>query len=129
MLPSVWNRKDVQQNPADPRCRARRLVVICAFLGWAVSCGRTESAEHTGNAPARRQWLFHIAAGSLDSALLQFSRQTDTQVILSPRAPNVMVHGIQGRYTACEALDALLGSTGLVYTIVGNTVTVHPPAK
>ena len=68
---------------------------------------------------------FHIPAGSLESALLQFSREAEIQVIVSAPVADVSVAAVEGRLTAREALTALLGTTGLVYSVVGNTVTIH----
>jgi hypothetical protein len=68
---------------------------------------------------------FHIPGGSLESALLQFSRETQIQVIVSAPVADVSVGAVEGRLTARQALTALLGATGLVYSVVGNTVTIH----
>jgi hypothetical protein len=78
--------------------------------------------------PFEQTSAFHIGAGSLASALLQFSRQTQIQVITNAPVSEITVAGVQGRLTAREALAALLGATGLVYTIVGNTVAIHAAA-
>jgi hypothetical protein len=80
-----------------------------------------------GLVPLEEPSVFRIPAGSLESALLQFSRDTGIQVIVSARVANVRVGGVEGRLSAKEALDVLLETTGLVYTVVGKTITVHPP--
>jgi len=71
---------------------------------------------------------FHIAAGSLESVLLAFSRQTQIQVIASPQVVDLAVPGVEGRLSAREALTTILKTTGLVYTIVGDTITIHAGA-
>jgi hypothetical protein len=69
---------------------------------------------------------FHIEKGPLESALIQFSRQADVQVLLAPdSAPNVTASAVKGRLAAGAALTALLKGTGLIYNVVGNTVTVQ----
>ena len=69
---------------------------------------------------------FHIEPGSLESALLQFSRQSGIQVVVSARVANISVTAIEGRRNAREVLGALLNATGLTFAIVGDTVTVYP---
>jgi hypothetical protein len=81
-----------------------------------------------GAAPAanlERHWNFDIVSGSLESALMQFSRQTRIQVIVGPQVPDSLVSGIRGRLSAREVLHQLLEPVGLDYTVIGNTVTVH----
>jgi hypothetical protein len=78
--------------------------------------------------PFEQTSAFHIGPGSLASALLQFSRQTQIQVITNAPVSEIRVAGVQGRLTARDALAALLGATRLVYTIVGNTVAIHAAA-
>jgi hypothetical protein len=72
------------------------------------------------------QITFHIKPQTLETALLQFSRQADLQLAfasdLSLSAP---AHGIDGKLAVSDALTLLLDGSGLSYTVVGsNTVTV-----
>ena len=68
---------------------------------------------------------FHIAAGSLESALIEFSRQAEIQVVIGAPVANIAVAAVDGRRHPREVLTTLLNATGLTYTIVGDTVTVH----
>jgi hypothetical protein len=68
---------------------------------------------------------FHIPAGSLESALIQFSRQTEIQIVVSGPVAKISVAAVEGRRNAREVLTTLLTSTGLTYTVVGETITVH----
>jgi hypothetical protein len=104
------------RNPVPVIC------VACFLLLTGLSCARAAPEN-----PARleRHSAFHIPAGSLESALLQFSRESEIQVIVSAPVADVSVAAVEGRLTAREALTALLGETGLVYSVVGNTVTIH----
>jgi Secretin and TonB N terminus short domain len=70
---------------------------------------------------------FHIRTGSLESALIEFSRQTELQVVVAAPVTRVTVPELNGRFAAGKALLRLLQGTGLVYTVVGNTVTVQMP--
>jgi hypothetical protein len=73
---------------------------------------------------------FDIDKVRLESALIQFSRQAEMQVLLAPDAvANVMASAVKGRLPAGAALTELLKGTGLVYTTVGNTVMVRLSAK
>jgi hypothetical protein len=78
----------------------------------------------------QQEILFHIEAGSLEFALIQFSRQAQMQIVVAPHsAPDITVPAVHGRFAAGATLAALLKGTGLVYTAVGNTITVWLPAQ
>jgi hemoglobin/transferrin/lactoferrin receptor protein len=68
---------------------------------------------------------FHIAAGTLESALLEFSQQAALQVIIVAPVAHIQVVAISGRRVPRQVLNALLHNTGLVYRVVGDTVTVR----
>ena len=72
-----------------------------------------------------REASFHIEPGSLESALLQFSRQAGIQVVLGAKVADFSVAAIDGRRNAREVLTAILSETGLKFSVVGKTVTVH----
>ena len=117
------------RNTVSPRRGVGPLVLMCALLAGSLAPDSACPLEHTELTHNTLRWSFNIEDGSLDSVLLQFSRQTRIQVILSPGVPHMVVRGIRGEYTVREALDTLLRPTGLLYTVVDNTVTVHPPGK
>ncbi len=100
-----------RNNPvAQPRrlSRAVRHAVLCLGLGIA-ACSLVQAEEQ---AVAAVQ--LDIGSGSLDSALTQLSRSTGLNIVfdqhlLATRASS----GLRGRYTPGEALQRLLGSSGL----------------
>jgi len=67
---------------------------------------------------------FHIAAGSLESALIEFSRQAEIQIVISAPVANISVGAVEGRHKASEVLTTLLADTGLTFTVVGDTISV-----
>ena len=72
-----------------------------------------------------REVTFHIKPQSLESALLQFSRQADLQfAFASDLTLNAPVQGIDGKLAVSAALVILLRGSGLSYTVIGSTVTV-----
>ena len=85
--------------------------------------GRVAAEAPPARVDERR--LFNIAPGSLESVLMEFSRQTRLQLIVSPTVHDRPVSGLHGRYSAREALQVLLGSSDLSYTIKGNAVVVY----
>jgi hypothetical protein len=68
---------------------------------------------------------FHIAAGSLESALIEFSRQAALQVVVGAPVANISVEGVEGRRHPREVLISLLNDTGLTFTVIGDTITIH----
>ena len=78
-----------------------------------------------------REVTFHIKPQSLESALLQFSRQADIQfAFASDLVLNAPVQGVEGKLAVSAALVILLRGSGLSYTVVGsNTVTVTRTAS
>jgi len=74
--------------------------------------------------------VFHIKSQRLDSALLEFSRQANTPVAFAAKSiGSLITPGLDGKYPARAALSALLCNSGLVYTQVGDTVTVVPTSS
>jgi len=106
---------------------ARRSVQLVALLITTLPVLATP--QFPSNAPGaiklEQQAAFHIQSGSLESALLQFSRQAAIQVIISVPVAKISVTAIDGRRSARSALSALLSGTGLSYTIVGSTITIR----
>jgi hypothetical protein len=110
-----------------PRSYTRRLHAICAVGVLSLVTAPAVRSVPQGLVQLEQRSVFRIPAGSLESALLQFSRDTEIQVIVSARVADVRVGSVEGRLSAKEALDVLLKTTGLVYTVVGKTITIHPP--
>ena len=94
-------------------------------LGLGLTAGFPDPSLSQQTDRLEQPTAIHIAAGSLESALLQFGRETELQVIVSTPVSGISVPALDGRLTAREALTTLLEATGLVYTVVGNTVTIH----
>jgi hypothetical protein len=117
--------------------RRLRFTIVFARIRWraalAISCVLAVSFQGSFaavNAADRldkleREASFHIEPGPLESALIQFSRQSGIQVVLSARITGISVTAIDGRRNAREVLAALLNTNGLTFAIVGETVTVY----
>jgi outer membrane receptor protein involved in Fe transport len=74
---------------------------------------------------------FHIDPQRLSTALLQFSRQANVQIVVGPEAGDRRSAGLTGRRTIGQALTTLLNGTSLVYRVINDTsITVGygPPA-
>lgn len=71
----------------------------------------------------------HIAGQPLEAALLELSKQGNTQlVIASGSLPAKMSDPISGSLSLASALDLLLAGTGLSYRLVGdNTIAIVKP--
>src|SRR5882762_8806194 len=74
---------------------------------------------------------FKIPAESLESALLELSKQASYQIVFSATTlPNRPAPAIAGRMSIRKALDLLLAGTELGYKLVGaHTLTVAPGAS
>jgi hypothetical protein len=98
------------------------MIVIVIVIGIAAAPAR---ADEQSISRLAQEVTFHIEKGPVEFALIQFSRQADVQVVLASNAAlNVTASPVIGRFAADAALAGLLKGTGLVYVIVGNTVTV-----
>jgi hypothetical protein len=97
--------------------------LLAAFLQGCPSSSAADQPDRL-----EHEIAFHIEPGSLESALIQFSRQSGIQVVVSAQVANISVTAIEGRRNAREVLSALLNATGLTFAIVGETVTVYPLA-
>ena len=109
-----------------PSSNTRRLHTLCAVGVLALATIPHAWSDSQDLLQLEQPSVFRIPAGSLESALLQFSRDTGIQVIVSARVADVTVNGVDGRFTAKEALTVLLKTTDLAYTVVGKTITIHP---
>jgi hypothetical protein len=70
---------------------------------------------------------FHISAGSLEAALIEWSSQARIQVIIAPAAASIAstsVAAVEGRRNAHEVLVALLSNSGLTFSIVADTISI-----
>jgi hypothetical protein len=69
---------------------------------------------------------FDIRAQSLDAALIEFSEQSDIQLMIaSELVKDLKSKRIAGRYLPVVALTALIEGTGLSFHVVGeNTIAV-----
>jgi len=70
---------------------------------------------------------FNIEAQVVGSALIEFSKQSDIQVVISPEADSTKITGpLYGTLSARTALETLLKNTGLTYSAVDDSVSVTP---
>jgi type II secretory pathway component GspD/PulD (secretin) len=102
--------------------RRRVPSLITCVLVVIVSAGVLAA---NGLAKLEQDASFHIAAGSLESALIEFSRETGVQVVVSASVANILVRAVEGRRNPRDVLTTLLNDTGLTFTIVGQTITVY----
>ncbi len=96
-----------------------------AFTGLALAAAMVYGQP--ANAEATR---FEIEAQGLASALRDFARQADFQVIYEQElVADLASQGVSGHYKPTRALEILLHDTSLVYEVTEtNTVTVMAPA-
>jgi iron complex outermembrane receptor protein len=77
-----------------------------------------------------RQVEFAIPAQSLQSALLEFSRQSGVPIFVAASSLKQLdAPAISGKLPARAALSQLLGGTGLTYSSVGEAVTVQASSE
>lgn len=72
---------------------------------------------------------YNIGPGSLDNALLQFSRQSDLQILIPGElAQGLSSNSLQGRFNTATALSTLLSETMLNFRMIGaKTIQVYGP--
>lgn len=89
-------------------------------LGTAVPCWSID---------LNRQVEFAIPPQKLSAALIQFSHQARVQVVIRENLGDQVTSGVTGKHTIGEALQQLLGPSGLSFRAVGDTsITVEKPA-
>ncbi|MBX7482399.1 TonB-dependent receptor, partial [Qipengyuania qiaonensis] len=94
-----------------------------ARMRRAVMVGVATSGLVMGNVALAQQQEpteieFNIEAGDLNSALIEFSRQSNIQILFTPDLVRGKATGaIRGPATAEEALSRLLAGTGIVYRV------------
>lgn len=73
---------------------------------------------------------FSIPPQPLSSAVIEFSRQADVQVLTAgSRLQGIDTPGLRGRYSVAAGIRRLLAGTGFGYRLVGNdTISLIPPA-
>jgi hypothetical protein len=109
----------------------RGLALLAVAILLVPSAGARSDCDSQPVAKLDQPASFHITSGSLESGLLQFSRQAKIQVVVGTLPiSDIIVTPLNGRLTGRAALLALLKGTGYIYTTVGNTVTIQPaPSK
>ena len=96
-----------------------------SYIAAAILAGSSALSAAQQLTKLEQEASFHIPAGSLEYALIQFSRQAEIQIVVSGPVAKFSVSAVEGRRNAREVLTTLLTSTGLTYTVVGETITVH----
>lgn len=112
------------------RCRRNPLTVAgsrlrrrLSLLALALSLGGTVVAADVLD----REVQLDIARQPLSKALLEFSRQTHVQVMMSGSAGDPLTTvDLKGTYRARAAMEALLKESGFSFKERGNTVTISP---
>lgn len=114
-FPGIRPEMDPVDHPPWPDGRRRR--------GPALRLAAQQDAD---GPPTQR---FDIPAGELRAALTTYSRQTDLQLLyLAELVEGRQTQGLQGNYTAEDALAALLSGTGLQYRFSDPKTVVLQPA-
>lgn len=99
-------------------------------LAIALSAPAIAQARPSGEAAARREMRFDIAASDLRPALTEFSRVTGLQVVVAPAAVSGRrTGGVRGALTSRAAIDQLLRGTGLVASMRGSVVVLKPAPR
>ena len=110
--------------------RSNRLLALPLFFGLTVSV--TSVATHAEDAVAATSSVksFNIAPQPLYSALSQLAEQSGVQFIYSSAlVKGLDSPGISGRHSVEEALNRLLGTSGIRYQFnTANTVTLQKQA-
>lgn len=105
---------------------ARRLLIASALTLVSlcvVTIALAQSSEH--------EYDFDINPLPLTQAVILFAKQTELQVLYSPKdeeEENVAAGQVKGRHTAAEALATLLPSRFTFVWINSRTITVLPPS-
>lgn len=69
---------------------------------------------------------FNIPAQPLVSALQEFGRQANLQVLYSPSdLQGLRSNGVKGKFSSSQAVSELLRGTGVAYSLQGNTLTLR----
>lgn len=106
----------------------RKAIAALAVITFVV--GVFGSAAQARTDRLDREARFEIPAQSLATALVQFARQAELQLVTSSvELGSRETSGISGRLSVRRALESLLDRTGLAFTLVGeNTVAIGPAA-
>jgi iron complex outermembrane receptor protein len=106
---------------------AARRFPACVMARLLLAIAATAFVSSAVAADLDTEVVFHIKSQRLDSALLEFSKQANTPVAFAAKSiGSLRTPGLEGKYPARAALSALLCNSGLIYTQVGDTVTVVP---
>lgn len=91
---------------------------VFAAMGLAVSLPLAAQVQ-------AQEVEFNIPAQPLASALNEWGRQSDLQLLFSPEdVQGKTSSAVRGKYTPAQAAGLLLKGTGIGYTLQGNTLTL-----
>ena len=110
----------------DPMVISAAAALLGGASLFSASAFADQSARYTSS-KLEAEAAFDIAPQPLDTALLEFSRQSNVQVMLAGDAElsGHTTPAVKGRLTARKALATLLENTGFEYTAIQDgTVTV-----
>lgn len=111
-----------------PMARAACLAIATAAIAVSAPSALAQSA---GEPAAQAKRSFNVPAGPLDQALSRFGRQAGTQIAVNAElTAGLNSPGVSGSHTVDEALQLLLGGTGLqAVRDAGNEYTLRKPAQ
>lgn len=100
-----------REKTAAPRqCTVACIVLLAGSVWTAPAASATDSAQAN----------FAIASQALESALIEFTRLTDMQLLYTPElVRNRRANAVSGSLSAAAALERLLDGTGVTATRVG----------
>src|SRR5579862_1247250 len=100
----------------------KMLRVVIALMTLALASSSALAVE------LDRQFDFNVAAQPLTSAIVEFSKQADVQVLADgQKLDRVESRGVRGRYSIRDGLKTLLDGTGFGFKVVGaNTISLTP---
>jgi iron complex outermembrane recepter protein len=90
--------------------RTFRLIALSIFL-----CGTASALDLS------REVEFHIDSQRLSTALLEFSHQTNLQIVVGPEVGDRTSGALNGRYTISQGLSNLLQGSSLAYRVINDT--------
>ena len=107
--------------------RGRILIACLSLVLWAQTAVGADAAEDAAPDGEGGTVLFDIPKMAATDALMRFAQQTSTPLLVSYElVTSVEANALAGEFTLAEGLRRLLAGTGIVGTIEGGVIGVHP---
>ncbi|WP_407351535.1 TonB-dependent receptor domain-containing protein [Luteimonas sp. R10] len=123
------------RSPATPVYRSCLRSLLAAGVALALAGPTPALAQAEAPAAAAQAVDFHIPAQPMDTALTRLADRGGVRILFaSDEVAGLQGRGVEGRYTAEQALSRLLAGTGLTWhwrepgiVVVGKVVPGRPP--